>query len=647
MFSPTFLVDANFGFARQIQNLSGFDYGKNVGLDVLRIPGTNGTDIFQSGMPGFQVSGYENYGLAGSSNPAFWRDNQFQYNANASWNRRAHNLRFGLDISRQHMNHRQAEFSGSQGPRGGFDFAGGPTALGPTGSVNQFNSFASFILGVPTRIGKSLQTELPLSTRNWGQGYYVRDQWQATRNLTVTLGLRYELYPIPTRAERGLERYDVNNNKMLIGGVGSVPRDLGVTVSHKLFSPRVGLAYRAGPKWVMRAGYGINTDPYPLARPMRTNHPVVIDFNAVGANSYLFAGRLEDGIPPIRVPDLGNGVIDIPGTVGAITLDDKFNRGYVESFNFMVQRELRGGFVGQVGYVGTRGIRQMVFQQINYGAEPGRGNAGRVLNQRFPGRTADTRVVKPFGTANYNALQAQLEHRFAGGYHFQASYTYSKAIAYADEADSALQFNAPQVLHRNRSVTGYDRTHNFQSAFVAELPFGRGKRWAEQGLAAHLFGGWQLNGIFSSYSGAPFTVTAAGASLNAPNNAQTADQVKAEVKILGGAGPGQSFFDPLAFRAVTQARFGTSGLNILRGPGVVNLDLGLFREFGVSERVKIQFRAEVFNATNTPHFNNPGTNVSNMLLRPDDTVAQLRGFSEITGAQNDERQFRFGLRVSF
>jgi len=300
----------------------------------------------------------------------------------------------------------------------------------------------------------------------------------------------------------------------------------------------------------------------------------------------------------------------------------------------MVQRELRGGFVGQIGYVGTRGIRPMVFQHINY-AEPGRGNAGRILNQRFPGRTADTLVVRPFGTSNYNALQAQLNRRFAGAYQFQAAYTWSKSIAFADEADSTLWFNAPQVLDRNRSLTGYDRTHNVQMAFLAELPFGPGKRWMQQGWERHLLGGWQLNGIFSAYSGTPFTVTADVTSLDAANNMQTADQVKPEVKILGGTGPGQSFFDPLAFRRVTEVRFGTSGRNILRGPGVVNLDLGLFRQFSASERIKVQFRAEAFNATNTPHFNNPRSNIS------------MARFSEITSAQNDERQIRFGLRVSF
>jgi hypothetical protein len=213
--------------------------------------------------------------------------------------------------------------------------------------------------------------------------------------------------------------------------------------------------------------------------------------------------------------------------------------------------------------------------------------------------------------------------------------------------DSSLFFNAPSALARNRSVTNYDRPHNLHASLAAELPFGRGRRWAKRGVNAAVLGGWQLNGIFSSYSGNPFTVTAAGTSLNAPGSSQTADQIKPEVKILGGAGPGQSFFDPLAYAPVTAVRFGNSGLNSLRGPGVVNLDAGLFREFSATERVKIQFRAESFNFTNTPHFNNPGTNVSNLRLNGNGSVSNLQGFSEITSAQDDERQFRFGLRISF
>ena len=642
--SPNLLLDGNFGFTRMSPSVTPFQYGQNIGLDVLKIPGTNGPDPLESGIPHFAISGYENLGNTGSANPYFWRDNQFQYNLNATWMKGGHSLRWGLDLTRQHMNHTTSELDAS--PRGRFDYGGGPTALRGGASPNQFNSFATFLLGLTTSIGTSAPMESPITTRNWAQGYYVRDQWQATRNLTLTLGLRWEYYPMSTRADRGMELYNPDTNQMLIGGVGSIPMDVGIHMSHKLFAPRLGVAYRIGPKWVVRAGYGINTDPYPLARPLRTNYPILISMTIPAANSFAYLGHTEDGIPPIVFPDLGNGIIPIPGTVTLRTLDKEFKRGYVESFNFTVQRELKFGFVGQAAYVGTRGIRQQVYQELNW-AEPGDGTAGRALNRKF-GRSANTTLVTPFGTANYNAVQAQATRRFANGFQTQVSYTFSKSIAYNDEVDSSLFFNSPSVLARNRSITNYDRPHNLQAGLVAELPFGRGRRWVNQGgVGSAVLGGWQLNGIFSSYSGNPFTVTSAGTSLNAPGNSQTADQIKREVKILGGAGPGQAFFDPLAYAPVTAVRFGNSGLNSLRGPGVVNLDLGLFREFSATERLKIQFRAEAFNFTNTPHFNNPGTNVSNLRTNLDGSVANLQGFSEITSAQDDERQFRFGLRISF
>ncbi len=436
-----------------------------------------------------------------------------------------------------------------------------------------------------------------------------------------------------------------DTNQVVIGGIGSVPTDMGVSENSKLFTPRVGLAYRPTPKWVVRTGYGINADPYSLARPFRTNYPVLVDQNFVAPNSYTWVGKTEDGIPPVPVPTLGNGIISIPGTVSAKTLDTNFKRGYVESFNFTIQREITPGLSAQIAYVGTRGIRQQVSQELNW-APIGTGNTGRVLNQPF-GRVASTLMQAPFGTANYNALQTHLNRRFGAGFSVQASYTFSKAIAYADESDSTLAFNIPSSFRRDRSVTGYDRTHNFQAGFLVESPFGKERSWLRTGSGNHLLGGWQLNGTFSAYSGTPFSVTASGTSLNAPTETQTADQVLPSVAIPGGTGPGQSYFNPAAFAPVTAVRYGTSGLNILRGPGVANFDVGIFRQFSVTERWKIQFRAEAFNATNTPHFNNPGTNVSNAILAPDGSISRTNGYSEITSAQTDQRQVRLGLRFSF
>lgn len=641
--SPTLLLDGTTAYARIAPGTYPIQYGQNVGLDTLKIPGTNGPTKFASGIPEFQVTGYETLGNPGSATPYFWHDNEYLSNFNVTWNMGAHNVRFGFDLSRQDMNHLTAEQGA--GPRGTFQFTGGVTSLNGGPTPNQFNAYAAFLLGLPSTVGKTVPVESPVTTRAWNEGFYIRDQWQATRNLTITAGLRYELYPMPTRDHRGLENYDIAQNKVLIGGIGSVPMDVGVSTSHLLLAPRVGFAYRPTPKVVVRAGYGINTDPYSLARPFRTNYPVLVDQNFVAPNSFSFVSRTEDGIAPVAVPSLGNGIISIPGTVSAKRLDPNFRRGYVETFNFTVQREFGGGFSGQMAYVGTRGIRQQVSQELNW-APIGTGNTGRVLNQQF-GRVASTLLQAPFRTANYNSFQTHITRRFANGFHAQASYTFSKAIAYNDEADSTLAFNIPNALGRNRSVTGYDRTHNVQAGFIAESPFGTDKRWGHQGISKLALGGWQLNGLFSAYSGTPFTVTASNASLNAPTETQTADQVLSNVRILGGTGPGQSYFDPAAFAPVTTARYGTSGLNILRGPGVLNMDLGLFREFVVTERLRVQFRAEAFNVGNTPHFNNPGTNISNAVRSADGTITKLNGYTEITTAANDERQFRFGLRISF
>jgi hypothetical protein len=170
------------------------------------------------------------------------------------------------------------------------------------------------------------------------------------------------------------------------------------------------------------------------------------------------------------------------------------------------------------------------------------------------------------------------------------------------------------------------------------------------GLGSKVAGGWHINNLFSAFSGLPFSVTADATSCNCPGNTQRANQVKSDVRILGGVG---SYFDPLAFASVTTASFGTAGFDSLRGPGLVNLNSGMFRDFRLTESAQLQFRAEAFNVSNTPHFANPSANVSTMQLNPDGTVKNLGGFTQITGVFSgsregiDQRGFRFALRFSF
>ena len=299
--------------------------------------------------------------------------------------------------------------------------------------------------------------------------------------------------------------------------------------------------------------------------------------------------------------------------------------------------------MGQAAYVGTRAIRQTANVNIN-AAGPGGGNAGRAL-AKF-GRTATINMLTPFGDATYNSLQTQLTRRLSDSSLLGLAYTWSKAKNYADNSDSGLTWNYEPLWERNYALADFDRTHNLQIYGVYALPFGPGRRWATQGLAAAIAGGWQVNGVFSATSGTPFTVTSNAASVNAPGNTQTADQVLDDVTILGGVGRGNSYFDPYAFAPVTGVVFGTAGRNALRGPGLVNLDLSVFRDFTVGGAT-LQFRAEVFNVTNRPAFNNPGANVSSAVRAADGTITNLNGYTEITSAQATERQARFALKVRF
>jgi hypothetical protein len=253
------------------------------------------------------------------------------------------------------------------------------------------------------------------------------------------------------------------------------------------------------------------------------------------------------------------------------------------------------------------------------------------VTREFDGRTHST----------YHSLQTTINRRFKDGLLLKGAYTYSRAIDEAPYSDwTEFLWNAPSVYHRNRAQADHNIPHNFQMGFVYELPLGEGKRWATTGARRAIFGGWQMNGVFSAYQGRPFTVFASDASLNMPGNAQTADQVKETVEQLGNVGNAGTFFDTSAFARVTEVRFGNSGRNILRGPGVVNLDLSLFRTFKVSDRYQLQFRAEAFNVSNTPHFAAPENDVNSADFGK---VLSTDGGSAI----GRSREFRFGLHLTF
>ncbi|MBL8173454.1 MAG: TonB-dependent receptor [Bryobacterales bacterium] len=633
--SPTVVIDGYVGYTVIDNSVENTRLDEKLGSEFLGIPGTNGPSRNYGGWPGFIVTGYPTYGRAQNNSPWGLRLPQAQYVSSVAWTKGKHNLRFGWDALWMGMDGNEPS-----GYPGGFTFNREVTGTVGT-AVNDYNSYASFLLGLPNNMERRTRVVTGY-TRTWAHSLYARDKWDITKRLTLSMGLRWDYFGVPTRLNgQGLEIFDFNTGQLKMCGVGSQPRNCGFSMSKRYFAPRLGVAYRPTDTFVIRAGYGIAWDPVNIGRnPLQTFPMVSID-NFPAANNYQFFAPIASGLPAVPAPNLGDGVVTPPRTVSLELADPNFRRSYIQAWNLMMEKDLGHQWVAEAGYVGNRQVNLQNRWNANYGFIGG-GNASRVLNARF-GRTADTNFHSNVGGFRswYDSLQSSLQRRFAGGYMMRFTYTWSKALGPRGNENGVDGYtnNTPEYFPLiAKVVRSFDRTHTFNAMATVELPFGRGKKFATDGVGAMLLGGWQVNNLLTMYTGGPFSVTTAGGSLNAPANGQTADQIKPEVQIFGSR---DLWFDPTAYAPVTTARFGTSGWDQLRGPGLVNLDTSVYRSFRFNERFGLQFRAEAFNISNTPHFGNPRSDIS----------ATQPGL--ITGVQNtgregiDERMFRFGLRLSF
>jgi hypothetical protein len=660
--SPNFVVDGLFGFTRQHTYQEPPGPVKCWGAEVGIVNACQPPLQRDYAMPRVDIAGWSSYGngIRVNDNTASvfdYLDPQWQWVMNAGWNRGAHNVKFGIDIHRLHMNHYEITAPS-------FNFTGGATALSGGTAPNLFNGYADFLLGLPISRNTALQNPLlneehgsneqSATLRTWEYGVYIRDQFQLTRKLTVSAGVRWEYYPVPQHADRGVEIFDFTRNRLLLCGLGDVPIDCGINVQKDLFTPRLGVAYRATDSLVFRAGYSRNPQNDNMIGGRMRNFPVNVQITdtATGGNNFTPVGSFSDGYPLLPILNLTTPVIEVP-TGATITTNEmgKYTRGVITTFNVSAQKVLPYNLTAQIGYVGNRQNDMVRSQNINY-SQIGGGNASLPFNQ--PGlaggfrTTAAINVVRPLGRIQYDSLQLSVNRRMSDGLAVTSAYTYARGIDWW--AGGIL---IPEYWHLNKGTQGGNTPHKVDISAIYELPFGAGRKFANDGgVLSKVVGGWQLNSYFTAFSGTPFSISASNASLGA-NSGQRADQVKSEVEILGGIGPNATYFDVTAFRPVTEARFGTAGFNTLRGPGVANLDASVFRTFRVSSTTNLQFRLEVFNVTNTPHFPNPGvTNIQNVVYNPDGSIRALNGFGSITGTNNvgreyDERYIRVGLRLSF
>jgi hypothetical protein len=326
---------------------------------------------------------------------------------------------------------------------------------------------------------------------------------------------------------------------------------------------------------------------------------------------------------------------------GMLAVNPDFLSGYAQQFNLQVQQQVGWQLVAKVGYVGNLGRRLDTTYDYNQ-AVPGPGAPA----PRRPLATIAPRVISATynvfdGLSNYHSMQATLERRFAAGFGFLAAYTWSKSIDDVANAFGGAD-NGPIPQDRryrraDRAISGFDIAHRFTFSGNYSIPFGKGRKWSTGNkFGDALLGGWDMNGILTLQSGLPFTpvlgTSVSNAGTSRPDRYKEGSIEKQDPAKWFDTSfntPGSAWGVPRVFT------FGNGGRNVLRGPGRANLDFSLFKDFSPSERWRVQFRAEVFNITNTPQFDLPNGQIGT----PNAGI--------ITGIVGTPRQFQLGARFSF
>jgi len=488
-----------------------------------------------------------------------------------------------------------------------------------------------------------------VGTRSWENGFFAQDDFRVTQRLTLNLGLRYDILTWPVEVENRQANFDLVTWALIVAGSNGAPRQLIPNDYHN-FGPRVGFAYQLtnDGKTVLRGGYGLYyfIDRGGISNQLAQNPP----FGGQNSVTYQQGYRitLSGSLPceptctpaqliapnatgPVPSGSFTNLDLSAPTGVSVIAMLPTNLTPVVSQWSLQLQRQLGTNQSVSLAYVGTHGAhltRNYNANQQLYDAPSGPG--------LYPNLSSIT-VQDNSGKSDYNAMQAQYERRLTNGLQFTGAFTWSKTL---DDSCGNLDACAPQLYtdyKLERGLSTQDQDYALSMSALYELPFGRGKhfggdvsRWMD-----YVIGGWQLNGIYVLAGGQPFSITASG------NPGAT----RADLVGTPSVNPGNitNYVNAAAFAvpAKTAAGIyiapGTSGRDILRGPGLSNIDLALFKNFPITERIKGQFRLQAYNLTNTPHFANPAdTNLN------DGHIGLIN--SVLT---NSWRQVELGLRFTF
>lgn len=612
IFSSSFINETRVAFNRVANAVNhetqGSTINRTLGLpDVVTNPRALGLTFIS--VLGFSPLGDE------FNNPQNTVTNTYQILDTATYTRGAHLLKFGFEFRANQQN--------------GFRDVQARGTLNFTGAFTQ-NPLADLLLGLIT-YSSSAKVDNHQHMRTNSYNVFVNDSWRVRPRLTLNAGVRYEYNTPAVDAQNRVALFDTATKTVVPVGTNGMPR-AGYEGDKNNVAPRVGFAWTLdrSENTVLRGSYGLFYDQSALApgEALYFNPPYYeLNFNLPSQTSLV---TLANPFP-------NTTSAFIPKSVLAIQRD--FRTAYAQHWNLSVQRQLGDNRLVEIAYVAAKGTKLLAGRDIN---QPRPGT--QQLNLRPLPQFSDITRLESRGNSNYQSLQMSYQQRLSTGLSVLGSYTFGKSI---DDASgfftSSGDPNFPQDSNNpgaERGRSNFDVRHRMSVSYSYALPFGRGKQWLSNGgAAAAIFGDWESFGIVTLQSGRPFTV-ALQPTLDNSNtgfanlgfNGNDRPHLIGDPK-LSNPTP-ERWFNTSAFVTPAFGSFGSAGRNIVDGPGYANVNFSLLKNIGLTESVKLQFRAESFNLFNRVNFDLP------------DNFVGSPSFGRIRSAQGP-RHIQFGLKLLF
>ena len=660
-FSSNLLADFRFGFFRYKVNVLPFDFGTSPAKDA-GIPNLNLDPTFTSGLPYGNIEGPVGGFKFGSgldvnrcNCPLDQDEKQFQLVGNVTKLVNTHNFKFGIDVRRAYNLRVPSDAHRS----GELTFSTNRTSLQGSGGLG----LATFLLGDVTNFRRYVSSNTDARERQWRHFYYAQDTWRPSARLTLNYGLRLDIINPQTINEAGNAGFlDLTTGQIAVVGVGGVPMNGGVE-NHLNWAPRVGTTYQLDETTVLRAGYGRSYDigvfGSLFGHSVTQNLPVLAVQELRAPSNFDRVFTLATGPPSPVFPSVpSSGRFPLPNGVFTRALPTTQRPPAVDAYNVTVQRQITPTLALEVGYVGNHGTNVFAGDgpafDINQATLNGYPTVPRDQRRPFYNKFGWTQGIDYFcncATNRYDSLQTRLTKRFSRGYSAQANYTLQRTRQHDGQ-----YFEADLPEHQglydsdlNYGPPGWDRVHNFSTSLVAELPFGRGRKYAADlsPVTDAFVGGWQFNTNVIIQSGLPFDVTYrdAGADRdtgpNRPNLIGDPDGPQTRSQWFNAAPIG----DPnSAFGRPTKGTFGDLPRNTLRGPGYWRADASLFKHFAVHQNGQIEIRLEMVNFLNHVNLGNPDSEVG-VPGNPNTNAGRIN--SSAYGNSDPLRQFQFGLKYRF